>query len=67
MSSYFYIYQGGAIASKLMVLDDVTGGNCWNAGLYIYLQSSIWVEHIDEGRGDSDWFPIVFKEANTDE
>ena len=32
MSSYFYIYQGGAIASKLMVLDDVTGGNCWNAG-----------------------------------
>ena len=34
-------YQGGAIASKLMFLDDVTGGNCWNAGLYIYLQSSI--------------------------
>ena len=32
MSSYFYTYQGGAIASKLMVLDDVTGGNCWNAG-----------------------------------
>ena len=50
-----------------MVLDDVTGGNCWNAGLYIYLQSSIRVEYSDEGRGDSDCLPIVFKEANTDE
>ena len=27
-------------ASKLVVCDDVTGGNCWNAG-HIYFQSSI--------------------------
>ena len=27
-----YSHQGGAIASKFDGLDDVTGGNCWNAG-----------------------------------
>ena len=32
-----YSHQGGAIASKFDVLNDVTGGNCWNAGyLSIY-------------------------------
>ena len=67
MSSYFYTYQGGAIASKLMVLDDVTGGNCWNAGYISSYKVRFLVEYIDVGRGDSDWFPIVFKEANTDE
>ena len=49
-----------------MVLDDVTGGNCWNAG-YISTYKVRFGSNIDEGCGDSDWFPEVFKEAITDE
>ena len=67
MSSYFYTYQGGAIASKLMVLDDVTGGNCWNAGYISSYKVRFLVEYSVEGRGDSDCFPEDIQEAITDE
>ena len=50
-----------------MVLDDVTGGNCLSAGYISTYKVRFLVEHSDEGRGDSDCLPIVFKEANIDE
>ena len=32
ISRRIFTHQGGATASKFDVLNDVTGGNCWNAG-----------------------------------